>query len=432
MPNALYTADEVLSPYVFVFYASFIASFIFTPLMRRVATFYNIIDKPDLVRKMHARPVAYLGGVAVFLGWIAGLAVSQALNMHRDAPGLPHHVVLRLGIIAGALIVVILGLFDDLQNLSPYAKIIGQIAAAGGLILAGIGTRSALGILSPIAARLPASMHSLASFMISPDVVFGCSCIIIIAVVVFCCNATNLMDGLDGLCGGVTAIVSLGFVILAIHLAMYGGGLSTNWDAVRVVLGLALLGGVLGFVPYNFNPASIFMGDTGSMFLGFSCATLILLMADNGAKFFMAAMVMFALPVLDTSLAFARRWLAGRPVFSADKMHFHHQLVQRGLSVRKAVLFSYALAIGFMLMGSGIVFMRTRYVVAVYLVIFGCIIVAAYKMGMVHERTLVINRPKSIDSKSIAPQSSGGSSAILDIREDEKRDADGELPAVRQ
>jgi UDP-GlcNAc:undecaprenyl-phosphate GlcNAc-1-phosphate transferase len=430
MPQALYTADEVLSPYVFVFYAAFIVSFVFTPLMRRVATFYNIIDKPDLVRKMHSRPVAYLGGVAVFLGWLAGVAISQTLNMHRDAPGLPHHVVLRLPIIGSAVIILMLGLFDDLKNLSPYTKIAGQVAAAGGLILAGVGTRSAAWIILPIVARMPASMQAAREFLISPECILVCSSILVVMVVVFCCNATNLMDGLDGLCGGVTAIVALGFVLLAVQLGRYGGGMFTNWDAVRVVLGLALLGGVLGFVPYNFNPASIFMGDTGSMFLGFSCATLILLMADAGSKYFLAAMVMFALPVLDTSLAFARRWLAGRPVFSADKMHFHHQLVQRGLTVRKAVLVSYALAIGFMIMGSAIVFMRTRYVVGVYLVVFGCIVVAAYKMGMVHERPQVIARPRplgpddAMSSVPLAPRApAGGSSSVLEIREDEKTGA---------
>src|SRR4029077_9986614 len=171
----------------------------------------------------------------------------------------------------------------------------------------------------------------------------------VVAIVVFCCNATNLMDGLDGLCGGVTAIIAAGFVMLAGHLGMFSGGAETNNDALRVVLALSLLGGVLGFVPYNFNPASIFMGDTGSMFLGFSCALMIILMGEVASRWFLAAMVMFALPILDTTLAFARRWVNRRPLFSADKNHFHHQLVARGLSVRRAVVLLYVLAIGFVL-----------------------------------------------------------------------------------
>src|SRR6266566_68811 len=157
------TWDQVLQHYVWVFYAAFIVAFLFTPIMRGVATYYGIIDQPDRLRKMHNVPVAYLGGVAVFL-------------------------------------------------------------------------------------------------------------------VVACCNATNLMDGLDGLCGGVTAVISGGFLFLAVHLAMSTGGLDPNLDAMRVVIAIALLGAVLGFIPYNFNPASIFMGDTGSMFLGFCCAVMIILM----------------------------------------------------------------------------------------------------------------------------------------------------------
>jgi hypothetical protein len=175
-------------------------------------------------------------------------------------------------------------------------------------------------------------------------------------------------------------------LFLAIHLAMNGGGVETNWDALRVIMGLALLGAVLGFVPFNFNPASIFMGDTGSMFLGYACGTMIVLMGQERAKWFLAATVMFALPILDTALAFTRRWINHRPLFSADKQHFHHQLVARGFSVKQTVLISYLLAVFFGLLGMIIVFMRTRYAVAFYMVIFGSIIVAAYKMGMIHER----------------------------------------------
>ena len=142
---------------------------------------------------------------------------------------------------------------------------------------------------------------------------------LVIFLVVGCCNATNLMDGLDGLCGGVTAIIAAGFLFLAIHLAMYGGGMNSNWDALRVVLGLLCLGRCWDSFRTTSIPASIFMGDTGSMFLGFCCAMMIILMAQERPKWFLASMVMFALPVLDTVLAFIRRYVNGRPVFSADR-----------------------------------------------------------------------------------------------------------------
>jgi UDP-GlcNAc:undecaprenyl-phosphate GlcNAc-1-phosphate transferase len=172
---------------------------------------------------------------------------------------------------------------------------------------------------------------------------------------------------------------------------------------MRVVLGLALLGAVLGFVPFNFNPASIFMGDTGSMFIGFAFATLVAMMAEEKPRWFLAAMVMFALPVLDTTLAFARRWVNRRPLFSADRHHFHHQLVARGYTVKQTVIISYGLALGFVMLGAAIVFIRTRYAVAVYLVVFGSIIVAAYKMGMVHEKPRVVTRrPLGTDALAAA------------------------------
>jgi UDP-GlcNAc:undecaprenyl-phosphate GlcNAc-1-phosphate transferase len=427
IPVQAVSADEVLSPYVYVFYAAFIVSFLFTPVMRTVATYYGIIDEPDAVRKMHNTPVAYLGGVAVFLGWIAGLALSQFLHLHRSEPGLLPYVHVRFSIVVGACVIVILGLWDDIKRINPWIKIAGQVFAAVCLLIEGVGLRSAHPILAALGARVQnvlgsATLSSLglpvAPAPFFPDwIVIGTSSLLVIALVVFCCNATNLMDGLDGLCGGVTAIIAGGFLFLAVHMAMYGGGINSNWDALRVVLGLALLGALLGFIPYNFNPASIFMGDTGSMFLGFACATTLILMAQERPKWFLASMVMFALPVLDTILAFARRYVNGRPVFSADKFHFHHQLVARGFSVKKTVLISYGLAIGFALLGATIVFMRTRYAVAVYLVVFGSIIVAAYKMGMVHEKPRVVTRnPLDEDDMSSASPTIDAST-VLEVRE---------------
>jgi UDP-GlcNAc:undecaprenyl-phosphate GlcNAc-1-phosphate transferase len=366
--------------------------------MYTVATYYGIIDEPDNKRKMHTRAVAYLGGVAVFLGWIAALAMSQFLQLHRAEPGLLPHLRVPFSIVVGSSIIVLLGLWDDIYHINPWKKIAGQVFAAACLLFEGVGTHSTRGLLEAVAGRVTLYLHlPIADQPWFAHLVLVSSGILVVFVVVGCCNATNLMDGLDGLCGGVTAIIAAGLLFLAIHLAMFGGGINSNWDALRVVLGLALLGAVLGFIPYNFNPASIFMGDTGSMFLGFSCATLIILLAQERPKWFLASMVMFALPVLDTVLAFVRRYVNGRPVFSADRFHFHHQLVSRGLTVRKTVLVIYSIAIGFALLGSAIVFMRTRYAVAIYLVVFGSIIVAAYKMGMVHERPRVV-KPGGIDA----------------------------------
>jgi UDP-GlcNAc:undecaprenyl-phosphate GlcNAc-1-phosphate transferase len=388
------SADEVLSPYIYVFYAAFIISFIFTPVMRSIAMYYGIVDRPDRIRKLHTEPVAYLGGIAVFLGWIAGLGMSQFLYLHRVSPGLPDHVFVPLSIVASACMIVALGVWDDLRALPPRIKILGQVAAGLVLLRAGVGTKITQQFVDTIVNHLVVTFSSLQWMHEAPfftNVILISSSAVTICVVVFCCNATNLMDGLDGLCGGVTAITAAGFLFLAVYLGMTGGG-GANKEALRVVLGLALLGGVLGFVPYNFNPASIFMGDTGSMFLGFSCATLIVSMGDSEGRWFLASIVMFSLPILDTSLAFARRYVNKRPLFSADKFHFHHQLVARGFTVRRAVIISYGLAIFFTVAGGAIVVLRERYVVGFYLVLFGYIMVTAVKIGMVHERPVVVQR----------------------------------------
>jgi UDP-GlcNAc:undecaprenyl-phosphate GlcNAc-1-phosphate transferase len=345
--------------------------------------------------------------------------MSQFVYLQRNSPGL-ETLVIRFGIVAGACLIVALGLWDDLRKITPRVKIAGQVVAALLLLASGVGTNITEHFLQPVMVRLALYFNWTVDPAVYQWFVLLTSAALVIAIVVFCCNATNLMDGLDGLCGGVTAIIAAGFLFLAVHLAMYGGGPGTNWDALRVVLGLSLLGAVLAFVPFNFNPASIFMGDAGSMFLGFACALMIILMGEVASKWFLAALVMFSLPILDTSLAFARRWVNRRPVFSPDKHHFHHQLVARGLTVRKAVVLSYALSIFFVVCGAAIVFMRTRYAVAFYLWIFASIMVAAYKMGMVHERPLVVRRRSLDESDVIAPTRSLEPDSVLEIRDDDQ------------
>jgi UDP-GlcNAc:undecaprenyl-phosphate GlcNAc-1-phosphate transferase len=429
MPNSIlaqsrsFDVDSVLAPYIYVFIAAYIVSFIFTPVMRRVAEYYGVIDKPDLLRKMHSRPVAYLGGVAVFMGWVAGLAISQFTQLHywepsfNNVPNIAHHVVIRPQIIIAAFIIIALGLIDDIRSLNPKIKIFGQLVAGGVLIWGEIGVNSTGPLLAPVFERIKQWYH------VTPPtwIVYATSCALVLGLVVFCCNATNLMDGLDGLCGGVTAIIAAGFLFLVINMAIKSGASDVHGSGLRIVLALALLGGVLGFIPYNFNPASIFMGDTGSMFLGFSLALLILTMAAVDTRWLLASMVMFALPVLDTALAIARRLVNKRHVFAADKQHFHHQLVARGLTVKKAVLTAYLLAIGFTVLGALIVYLRTRYALSAYLVIFGSIIVAAYKMGMVHERPVVVEGGKPLgDSDVIAPTTMEAGS-VLEIRESDKK-----------
>ncbi len=422
-----FTADQVVSPYIFVFYMAFLIAFTFTPIMRMVASYYDVVDRPDRLRKMHSEPVAYLGGVAVFLGWLGGLAISQFTTLHSVPIGWPtSHLIIKFSIVLGGCVIIMLGLWDDIRGLKPSVKIAGQTVAALFLWAEGVGRDAAKPLLSmtlPFINKVLPFVPGNIDYPPYEWLVWGLSGAFVIVIVVGCCNASNLMDGLDGLCGGVTAIIAAGFLFVAVHLAINGGGINTNADALRVVLGLALLGAVLGFIPYNFNPASIFMGDTGSMFLGFSCAVMIILMAQEKPKWFLATLVMFALPILDTALAFIRRYVAGRPLFSADKGHFHHQLVGRGFSVKQTVLIAYGLAIVFALLGVAMVFVRTRYAVAVYLVVFGSIVVAAYKAGMVHEKARIVKRTPLSDAEATNSNTTTtiDASTVLEVKESDAR-----------
>lgn len=408
-----FTATEVLTPYIYLFYIAFGVAFLFTPLMRSVATYFGIVDKPDRIRKMHAEPIPYLGGVAVFLGWMAALAMAQFMRHHITGQPAPR---VHLSIIFGGLLIIVLGLWDDMKHIRPRMKIIGQVLAAALLIGDGIGTQCLQHLVDPVSAMFTARFGWPA---IPTEFTTVLSSIFVIAAVVACCNASNLMDGLDGLCGGVTAIIAGGFLFLAVHLATLGGGDNAPWDAERVILGLALMGAILGFLPYNFNPAMIFMGDTGSMFLGYACAVSILLMGQGQhPKWFLASTVIFALPVLDTALAFARRWVNKRPFFSADRFHLHHQLVARGFTVKQTVMISYAMALGFALLGVAIVYMRTRFAGAVYLVTFGTIVVFAYKAGMIHETPRVVRLSTLSRSDELVEKSASAveTASVLEVQ----------------
>lgn len=406
------TVDQVLSPYIYIFYVAFLVSYFFTPMMRQVAVYYRVIDQPDTFRKLHKEPVAYLGGVAVFLGWMAGLATSQFVQAHRVDSTIPH-LHWPLAIVLGSTLIVALGLWDDLRKIRPWMKITVQVIAALILLQGGIGTQCTAPLLAPIVNRL--AMHYILNGHVVDFIEVVTGGLLTVVLVVGSCNAANLMDGLDGLCGGVSAIIAAGFVFLAVHMATLGGADTTNIDGMRIVLGLALLGALLGFVPFNFNPASIFLGDTGSMFIGFAFATMMTMMAEQKSKWFLAAAVIYALPILDTALAFVRRWVNGRPIFSADRHHVHHQLMARGFTIRQTVLISYGLAICFLALGGSIVFLRTRYVVAAYMVIFGSIFVAAYKGGLVHEKSKVA-APKGIQqANSAEPSLFDTNGAVLEL-----------------
>lgn len=336
---------------------AFGVSLVATPVARYVAYRTKIVDRPDDLLKPHGRPIAYLGGVAMYVGLLAGLLaylafmpqlgqdwseLVGALKAH-DIPTIIQNPIWNLGsILLACGLMTMMGLMDDIKGLKPRQKIYWQTGAALLLVAGGVADKMAKVFLIVIP---PGYMPM---WLIVPV-----SAIMCVLFVVSTCNATNLLDGLDGLCGGVTGIIAIGFLGLAIWLEMWVEGRASHatlehFSVIRIALCLAMVGAILGFLPYNVPPASIFMGDAGSMLLGFFVATMMALFClegqEGGANSLVAAIVVYALPIADTGLAVVRRLLSGKSIFAGDRSHLYDQLVDRGMTVKHVVILFYVLA----------------------------------------------------------------------------------------
>jgi UDP-GlcNAc:undecaprenyl-phosphate GlcNAc-1-phosphate transferase len=384
-----YTAAEVLDGRWWIALVSFAVALVATPIVRAVAYRFKVVDRPDDLLKPHGRPVAYMGGLAMCLGLLAGLATRMAVLPNLEVlwdrlatdlltlntSRLLTNKLWNMGAIGLAcLLITAVGLLDDLRNLRPRQKVLGQLLAAAMLLAGGIGDRMATVLFSGVG-HVPAGW-----------VLLACSAGMCVLAVVAACNAVNLLDGLDGLCGGVTGIISLGFLALAVWLAMWGEGRpDADRMGMRVTLCLAMAGAVLGWLPYNIPPASIFMGDAGSMLLGFFVATMMCMFCQEGnSRWFVASLAVFALPILDTSLAVVRRLRARRSIFAGDRSHLYDQLVDRGMAVKQVVVLFYLLALVAALIGVSVaIFVRLRYALIIYAALLVAIWVVFAKLGMV-------------------------------------------------
>lgn len=384
------TAIDLLNSYVPVFVGAFLLTLLLTPVVRRAAIAGNVIDHPDEGRKQHAFPVAYLGGLAVFFGLIGGVGISYMLI----DPEVSQFRAVPLAIIIGMFAIAITGLADDVWGWDPRLKIAGQLVAAAALAIEEVGVRVAAGVLNPIFGEeflffdIPTPVGP-----IPVDIVYWVGTALIAIFVLGGCNATNLIDGLDGLLSGVVAIVAIGLLLISLLMFSAPGftpamelSPEQSLAGARVVLCVALLGAVLGFLPHNFNPASIFLGDCGSLLLGYMCVVIILMFGEMGQTHLVfAGLIVFALPIIDTMLAIIRRWLAGVPLSSGDDQHLHHQLKRATGSVKRAVLSMYGITAVFAVVGvmlAALVMyteLRVRVVYVIALVLFGCIAVLAVK-----------------------------------------------------
>lgn len=354
---------ELLNSFVPVFLIAFVVTLLATPIVRRVAVGADIIDRPDQVRKEHGYPIAYLGGMAVFFGVLAGIAASYMFVRGQASFLRPVPISIAVGMVAIALT----GLLDDIWKLYPRLKIAGQLVAAAALASENFGTQVAYGLLGSIFGKPDTVLWTVPiSVPWDPTITVGTIYYwvgvgIIAFFVLGACNAANLIDGLDGLLTGSTAIMCVGFLMISLLMGtvIAVDDPDRTLVAARVALSLALLGALLGFLPYNFNPAVIFLGDTGSLLIGYLSITIILMFGEHGnASLVMAGLIIFALPVMDTILAIIRRRLAGVSLSAADANHIHHQLKRSLGSVRKAVLALYAITAFFTVMGVALAAMQ--------------------------------------------------------------------------
>lgn len=365
--------DKIIGPvrpvtWVFHFWpiltASFVGSLAATWLCKKIAIKFGIVDRPDDLVKTHKGPIAYLGGVGMFIGLTVG--VLAGIGCLRDEEFFSPVLKWLLGILGGGAIACFIGLADDIFDMKPKQKMLGQAAAAVILLLVGI-TPNLYRITDPL--NLPMS-HNLEMIL---------SIFIVIFFVLGATNSLNLLDGLDGLCAGVTAIITVAMLLLSIHLATWGT--SEVGDPVRITICLGLVGGVCGFLPFNRYPAKIFMGDAGSMLLGFMAAALMLLFAEQIPRWWMASIVVFGLPILDTAVALVRRLLNHRHLFVSDRGHIYDQMIDRGIPLKKTVAICYVIASIYAVIGLVMSQIRTRYAAAVYVFVFVVSGLVVWKKG---------------------------------------------------
>ena len=327
-------------------------SFIITPLVKKLAIKVNAIDIPKDERRVHNKPIPVMGGLAIYIAFVIGTILYNGILTTS-----------QIGIIIGATIIVIGGIIDDIKDLSPKYKVLIQVIAAICLLASGIRIST---VTNPFREFYP--YLSIGWVYIPVTIIW----------IVGVTNAFNLIDGLDGLAAGIAFISSVTLMIVSL----------LNGRLEAAFLTAVLSGAVLGFIPYNFNPASIFMGDTGSQLLGFLLAAISIEGAIKSATSFVIAVpiLAFGLPIYDTLFAMIRRKVNGKSMMQADKGHLHHRLLDMGLSQKQAVIIMYFISAvlgGIAIIAMQISNQRAYFLLASVMVI---IVLVAWKYGIFEQK----------------------------------------------
>lgn len=308
--NGMFDRESVL-PVILALAVSLVVSFALTPAVKWLAVKIGAVDVPKDKRRMHDHPIPRLGGLAIFIAFVAAVLLFADVNRQ-----------LR-GILLGGCVIVAVGIVDDSHPLGAGIKFILQIVAALIAVWHGV-------VIEMIANPLP--------FIGGDYWDFGIMAVPITVVwIVAVTNSVNLIDGLDGLADGVSSIAALTMLIIALLVG----------DLEMATICAALVGGCIGFIPYNRNPAKIFMGDTGATFLGFVLATVSVtgLFKLYAVISFVVPFIILGFPIFDTVSAFTRRILKGQNPMKADRSHTHHKLIDMGMNQKQAVATLYMVAI---------------------------------------------------------------------------------------
>lgn len=289
--------------YIFAFIIAFLLTCAFTPLAKKFAYFIGAIDVPKDERRVHKKPIPLLGGLSIYLSFLVGAIIFVPKTSHI------------VGLLIGSTIIIIVGILDDKYELSAIAKLFGQLIAAIVVMLYGMRINV---VSNPFGDSINLGLWA-----------YPITLIWIIAIT----NTLNLIDGLDGLAAGVAGIASFSLFIVSL----------LNDRNVAAILTIIVAGSALGFLPFNFNPAKIFMGDTGALLLGFILSVISVEGAIKGAAAIaiIVPVLVLGLPIFDMVVSIIRRAIKGMPIMQADKGHIHHRLLDMGMSQRQAVIYMY-------------------------------------------------------------------------------------------
>lgn len=310
-----------LGEYVILYLAAFMLSVFLVPVVRRLALKVGAIDEPDGMRKIHTHAVPRMGGVAIFIAFIVPVVSAYVVGWLW----LPESQVFQIfqqqltrvgGLLGASLLILLLGIYDDIHHVRPRVKVLVQIVAA--LILCAVGIRIDR-IGNPFTGELIQF-----GWLAWPITVFW-----LLAIT----NAINLIDGMDGLGPGVGLFVAGTMFLISLYVGV----------ALVSAVMAALVGAIIGFLIFNFHPAKIFMGDSGSLFVGFLLAAIAI--QGSVKRHMMIPIIALALPIVDTFMAVVRRWSKGLPISVADKQHVHHRLIKMGFTQRETLLMLYGVSV---------------------------------------------------------------------------------------